>query len=272
MQQRKIAFIGAGNMAKAIITGLVKSGYPAQLITASSPSMKQDSPLHSQYGIHCSNDNIASARQADVVVLAVKPQMMAQVCTPIQQQVDLNGKLILSIAAGVSVERFYQLLGKVELIRIMPNTPALIGLGMSGLYAAPQVSVQDREFTAQLMQAVGKVCWVDQESGINDIIAVAGSAPAYFFLFMESMQQEAERLGFDAEQARLLVQQSALGAAQMVVANPQLDIATLRQQVTSKGGTTAEALRVFNENALPQIVASAMQAAITRAAEMEKSL
>ncbi|AKJ41184.1 pyrroline-5-carboxylate reductase [Pragia fontium] len=272
MQHRNIAFIGAGNMAKAIISGLVNNGYPAQLITATSPSMKQDGPLHNQYGINCSNDNIASVRQADVVVLAVKPQMMAEVCEQIHQQVDLNGKLILSIAAGISVERFYQLLGKVDLIRIMPNTPSLIGLGMSGLYAPAQVSMPDRQFTEQLMQSVGEICWVEQESGINNIIAAAGSAPAYFFLFMESMQQEAERLGFTSEQARLLVQQTALGAAQMVVNNPQLDIATLRQQVTSKGGTTAEALRVFNENGLPEIVASAMQAASKRAVEMEKSL
>lgn len=272
MQHRKIAFIGAGNMAKAIIAGLVSSGYPAQLITATSPSMKHDGPLNSEYGVHCSNDNIESVRQAEVVVLAVKPQMMAEVCAPIHQQVDLTGKLILSIAAGISVERFYQLLGKVNLIRIMPNTPSLIGLGMSGLYATPQVSKQDRQFTGELMQAVGEICWVEQESGINDIIAVAGSAPAYFFLFMEAMQKEAERLGFETAKARLLVQQTALGATQMVAANPQLDLATLRQQVTSKGGTTAEALRIFNEKDLPQTVASAMQAAIKRAAEMEKSL
>ncbi|MCD1127236.1 pyrroline-5-carboxylate reductase [Jinshanibacter sp. LJY008] len=272
MQHRKITFIGAGNMAKAIIAGLVNGGYPADLITATSPSMKQDSPLQAQYGIHCSNDNVESARQADVVVLSVKPQMMAEVCTPLHQQVDLRGKLILSIAAGVSVARFTQLLGPVNLIRIMPNTPSLIGLGMSGLYAPPQISPQDREFTAQLMQSVGEICWVNEESGINSVIAAAGSAPAYFFLFMEAMQNESERLGFEPETARLLVQQAALGAAKMVVNNPQLDIATLRQQVTSKGGTTAEALRVFNEHGLSETVASAMQAAIRRADEMEKSL
>ncbi|GKX57165.1 pyrroline-5-carboxylate reductase [Leminorella grimontii] len=271
MQHRHIAFIGAGNMAKAIITGLVKNGYPAHLITAASPSMKQDGPLHADFGINCSNDNLASARQAEVIVLAVKPQMMADVCEPLKQ-LDLSNKLILSIAAGVSVERFRQLLGDVNIVRIMPNTPSLIGLGMSGLFAPARVSSEDREYTEGLMKAVGEVCWVDDEEGINGVIAAAGSAPAYFFLFMEAMQQESERLGFSPQTARLLVQQAALGAAHMVAENPRLDIATLRQQVTSKGGTTAEALRVFNESGLSDTVARAMQAAIARAVEMEKSL
>ncbi|WP_159565938.1 pyrroline-5-carboxylate reductase [Budvicia diplopodorum] len=272
MQHRKIAFIGAGNMAKAIIAGLVNGGYPAGLITACSPSISKESELHRQYAVNCSNDNVESARQADVVVFAVKPQMMAEVCTPISQQVALGGKLILSIAAGINVERFYQMLGKVDIIRIMPNTPSLIGLGMSGLYAPANVTPEDKTFTATLMESVGKICWVNDESGINSVIAAAGSAPAYFFLFMEAIQQEAERLGFSPETARLLVQQAALGAAHMVEANPQIEIDTLRQQVTSKGGTTAEALRVFNENGLSETVASAMQAAIKRAIEMEKSL
>lgn len=272
MLHRKITFIGAGNMAKAIIAGLVNSGYPPQLITACSPSLAKDSQLQRQYGVNCSNDNVESAQQADVIVLAVKPQMMADVCNPIHQQVNLSGKLILSIAAGVSVDRFYQMLGKIDIIRIMPNTPSLIGLGMSGLYAPANVTVEDKTFTTTLMESVGKICWVDNESGINDVIAAAGSAPAYFFLFMEAMQQEAERLGFSTETARLLVQQSALGAAHMVEANPKIDIGTLRQQVTSKGGTTAEALRIFNEKGLSETVALAMQAAIKRASEMEKSL
>lgn len=234
MQHRHITFIGAGNMAKAIIAGLVNGGYPAEMITATSPSMTQDSPLHTELGVNCSSNNLESARQADVIVLAVKPQMMADVCQPLTQ-LDLSGKLILSIAAGVSVERFYQLLGKIDIVRIMPNTPSLIGLGMSGLFAPANVSQADRDYTEALMTAVGKVCWVNDETGINGVIAAAGSAPAYFFLFMEAMQQETERLGFSSQDARLLVQQAALGAAHMVEENSQLDIATLRQQVTSKG-------------------------------------
>ena len=153
----------------------------------------------------------------------------------------------------------------------MPNTPSLVGKGMSGLFATDNVSEDDKDFAGDLMSAVGEICWVDEESGINNIIAAAGSAPAYFFLFMEAMQQEAMAQGFNKDTARLLIQQAALGAAEMVVANPELDLSTLREQVTSKGGTTAEALKTFNQHNLSDIVSKAMQAAVNRA-EMEKQV
>lgn len=272
MQHRYITFIGAGNMARAIIAGLVAGGYPAAMISVCAPSAKNRDALAAEFGVISSDDNIAQAQKAEVVVLAVKPQLMAAVCQPLQENVDFSGKLVLSIAAGVQVERFYALLGSntLNLVRIMPNTPSLVGKGMSGLYAPEQVAPVDRDFTASLMSSVGKVCWVNDENGINSVIAAAGSAPAYFFLFMEAMQREAERLGFDSETARLLVQQAASGATALVEANPQLPLSTLREQVTSKGGTTAEAIRVFNEQHLSETVASAMQAAIVRAKEMEK--
>lgn len=153
----------------------------------------------------------------------------------LREQVDFSGKLVLSIAAGIQVSRFYQLLGdKLNIVRIMPNTPSLVGKGMSGLYAPEQVSRQDRDYTGDLMASVGKVCWVDDENGINGVIAAAGSAPAYFFLFMEAMQKEAERMGFDSQTARDLVQQAASGAAALVEANPDTPLGTLREQVTSK--------------------------------------
>ncbi|MFV0490032.1 MAG: pyrroline-5-carboxylate reductase, partial [Vibrio fluvialis] len=192
------------------------------------------------------------------------------VCKPLQV-IDFSNKLVISIAAGVSVERLNAMLGStLNLVRVMPNTPSLVNRGMAGLYASASVSEADKAFTAELMAAVGKVCWVEQESGINSVIAAAGSAPAYFFLFMEAMQAEAMAQGFDKETARLLVQQSALGAAEMVQANPDIELSTLREQVTSKGGTTAEAIRTFNEHQLTDIVAKAMRAAVSRAEEMEK--
>jgi pyrroline-5-carboxylate reductase len=271
MQHRNITFIGAGNMARAIIAGLVAGDYPANKISVCAPSENNCNKLNQDFGVISSDDNIAEARKAEVVVLAVKPQLMADVCLPLQQHVDFKGKLVLSIAAGVQVARFYALLGdKLNLVRIMPNTPSLVGKGMTGLYAPEQVSQSDRDFTTELMSSVGKVCWVNDENGINSIIAVASSAPAYFFLFMEAMQQEAERLGFDSETARLLVQQAASGATALMEANSTLPLSTLREQVTSKGGTTAEAIRIFNEQHLSEIVANAMQAAIQRAKEMEK--
>ncbi|MDR1075431.1 MAG: pyrroline-5-carboxylate reductase [Xanthomonadaceae bacterium] len=271
MEHRKIAFIGAGNMAAAIIAGLVSGGYPADRISVCAPSGTHRDALAQRHGVISSGDNAAQAAWADVVVLAVKPQIMAEVCAALRPATDWSRKLVLSIAAGVRVERFQELLGEdVNIIRVMPNTPSMVGRGMSGLYAPDRVGQADRRFAANLMSAAGKVCWVDREDGINAVIAAAGSAPAYFFLFMEAMQQEAQRLGFDRATARMLVQQSAAGAAAMVAANPDLDIGALRAQVTSKGGTTAAALKVFGDSGLPGIVAAAMQAAVVRAGEMEK--
>lgn len=270
MEQKKIAFIGAGNMVRAIVSGLVANDYPAALITATAPTETRRVALEQDFGIQTTSDNLAAAEQADVVVLSVKPQMMEEVCKPLQA-IDWSGKLVISIAAGIQSARFDEMLdSKLNLVRVMPNTPSQLGKGMSGLFAPQHIPEADKNFAAELMQACGKVCWVEQESGINNIIAAAGSAPAYFFLFMEAMQKEAIAQGFDAETARLLVQQSALGAAEMVIANPEAELATLRENVTSKGGTTAEALRTFNEHQLSDIVAKAMQAAVSRAEEMEK--
>ncbi|NVH46671.1 pyrroline-5-carboxylate reductase [Photobacterium damselae] len=270
MTQRSIAFIGAGNMAKSIISGLVNSGYDPKKITVTAPSATRRQPLAEEYGVQTSSDNFASAAAADVVVLAVKPQLMAEVCKPLQK-VDFSNKLVISIAAGVSSARLNEMLAcQLNLVRVMPNTPALIGQGMSGLFAVDGLAQADKAFAEQLLTAVGKVCWVNQEADINGVIAAAGSAPAYFFLFMEAMEQEAIRQGFDPETARLLVQQSALGAAHMVEANPATSLATLREQVTSKGGTTAEAIATFNQHQLSDTVAQAMQAAVARAQEMEQ--
>lgn len=270
MDHKKIAFIGAGNMARSIIAGLVASGYPADHITATAPSETRRKPLEQDYKILTTDDNFTAASQADVVVLSVKPQMMEEVCKPLQA-INYGNKLVISIAAGISATRLNEMLAaELNLVRVMPNTPSLLGKGMSGLYASSNVDESNKMFASDLMSAVGEVCWVEQESGINNIIAAAGSAPAYFFLFMEAMQAEAIEQGFDKETARLLVQQSALGAAEMVVANPETELSTLREQVTSKGGTTAEALRTFNEHQLSDTVAKAMQAAVSRAEEMEK--
>jgi pyrroline-5-carboxylate reductase len=270
MEQRTIAFIGSGNMAEAIISGLIASGYPSEKVIAADPTPERLSVLASRFGINTTTDNTLAASKADVVVLSVKPQLMATVCQPMQT-IDWSNKLVVSIAAGVSCQRIETLLdAKLRLIRVMPNTPALVNKGMSGLFANQQASESDRTFANQFLQSVGKVCWVEQESGINNVIAASGSGPAYFFLFMEAMQQEAIAQGFDKATARLLVEQTALGAAEMVIANADLDISTLRDRVTSKGGTTAEAISTFNRLNLHDIVAKAMQAAVTRAEEMEK--
>ncbi|GEM81042.1 pyrroline-5-carboxylate reductase [Vibrio superstes] len=266
---RNIAFIGSGNMASSIIAGLLDSGYPANALTTTAPSQQSRDRISKRFSITATSDNRAAVTQADVIVLSVKPQIMSEVLAELSG-IDFSNKLLISIAAGITVPRLQSMLGQdADFVRVMPNTPSLLGLGMSGLYAPQQISEKDKAFAGELMQAVGKICWVESESKINSIIAAAGSSPAYFFLFMEAMQQEAIAQGFDKDTARMLVQQSAIGAAQMVAENPELELATLRQQVTSKGGTTAEAIATFNQHQLSDTVATAMQAAVKRAQEME---
>jgi len=271
MLHKKITFIGAGNMAGSIINGLVKDGYPAELICASAPSLANTEKLSAELAILSSQNNAQSAEWADVIVLSVKPQIMASVCEAlIKDGVDFSNKLVISIAAGVSVTRLQTIFGaNTAVIRVMPNTPSLLQKGMAGLFACPQASTEDATFAGDLLAAVGEIVWVDKEDKINSIIAASGSSPAYFFLFMEAMQAKAMELGFSEQEARLLVQQSAIGSAEMVKQNPDLDLATLRNNVTSKGGSTAEAIRTFNEKALTETVAQAMQAASDRGAEME---
>ena len=272
MQHKTITFIGAGNMAGSIISGLVKGGYPAELICACAPSKHNTDKLANKYGIKKSQNNVDAANLSDVVVLGVKPQMMAMVCQDMKDKgADFNNKLVISIAAGISVARLQSLLGdNTAIIRTMPNTPSLLQKGMAGLFASKQASEQDKSFANDLLGAVGETVWVDDEAMINAVIAASGSAPAYFFLFMESMQNKAIEMGFSKEQARLLVLQSALGSAEMVKQNAEIEISTLRENVTSKGGTTAQALNTFNTLSLSDTVSKAMQAAADRGAEMEK--
>lgn len=257
-------------MARAIISGLVTNDYPADLITAADPNQAQREQLQQDLGINTTENNETAVRYADVVILAVKPQMMEAAVNTFSG-VDISHKLIISIAAGISGRRLNELFGsQVRLVRVMPNTPALLGSGMSGLYASELLTENEKSFAHDLLGAVGETVWVEKESDIDKVTGASGSGPAYFFLFMEAMQKEAVDQGFDEKTARQLVQQTALGAAQMAIHNPQTPIATLRENVTSKGGTTAAALDVFNEAQLSDIVAKAMQAAVIRAQEMEK--
>ncbi|PKF63091.1 pyrroline-5-carboxylate reductase [Psychromonas sp. psych-6C06] len=271
MLHKKITFIGAGNMASSIISGLVKDGYPSDSICASEPNVESTDRLVQKFSIKGSQDNTASANWAEVIVLSVKPQIMATVCQAlVDAGVDFSNKLVISIAAGISVKRLQSILGaETAVIRTMPNTPSLLQKGMAGLFASPQVDTANKIFAAQLMQAVGEMIWVEEESMIDAVTAASGSAPAYFFLFMEAMQAKAKQMGFNDEQAKQLVLQTALGSVEMVAQNPDMSIATLRENVTSKGGTTAAALNTFNELGLTETVAKAMQAAADRGAEME---
>ncbi|SDK11482.1 pyrroline-5-carboxylate reductase [Ferrimonas sediminum] len=265
-----IAFIGAGNMSRSIISGLVNGGYPADAIAASNPSRGKLDELQESFGIRTSTDNLQIA-EADVLVLAVKPQILKSVCEQLKQ-LDLSQTLVLSIAAGVTCDRIAEYLQQpVRVVRAMPNTPSLLGLGMTGLFGAPGILKQDKALASTLMSAVGEIVWVEEESGIDQVIACAGSAPAYFFLMMEAMEQCAvDSLGVSPQQARKMIEQTAVGAAAMVKQNPQLSLAELRARVTSKGGTTAKAIEHFEHQGLRKTVDGAMKAAVSRAQEMAK--
>lgn len=271
MEHRKIAFIGAGNMTKSIIGGLVNFGYPAEYIFASNPSTAKLDVLKAEYGIHTTQNNQQALQAADVIVLAVKPQLMEQVCTHLAATKGLDNKLFISIAAGITVARLQQMLGaKYPLIRTMPNTPSSLGKGMTGLFAGEDIVQVDKDFASDLMLQVGEIAWLESEDMIDAVIAAAGSSPAYFFAFLEAMQTEAEHQGFEHQTARLLVQQAMLGAAAMVCDNPHLEISELRAQVTSKDGATAKAVEQLQLGNLDALVAKAMRATVSRAKEMSE--
>lgn len=273
MQQKKLAFIGAGNMSRSIISGLISSGYDPSHIVASNPTTKRLDALREEFGIQTTQSNDEACVFADAIVLSVKPQIMGDMCKALRENNDLEGKLFISIAAGLPIKRLREMLGgDYPVVRVMPNTPSLLGKGMSGLYADDSISDEARQYVEDMMNGVGETVWTQTEDDINGVIAAAGSSPAYFFLFLQAMQEEAMNMGFEKDAARIMVQQAMLGAAEMVCNNPDLELSELRAQVTSKGGTTAEAVNTLIDEGLSDIVAKAMRAAVTRAEEMAKQL
>ena len=267
----KIAFIGAGNMNGAIISGLIKKGYDATQVIVSNPSAEKRLALHQKLGILHTDNNIEASEFADTIVLGVKPHLITAVCADISKHIDISSKCFISIAAGCTVAQMQASLAKpCAIIRTMPNTPSQLGLGVTGLYSASGVSENQKLVAEELMSSVGIIKWLASEDEIDNITVVSGSGPAYFFLFMEAMEQQALTLGFTAQESRELVQQTALGAAQMVVQN-QIPISELRANVTSKGGTTNAAIQSFIKDGLPQVVTNAMNSALHRAKEMAQN-
>ena len=276
------AFIGAGNMSGAILGGMVNSGINPDNIIATNRTEEKQQALHQKFGIKTDLNNKSAIEQADVIILGVKPQMMLAMLTDlIEQGVDFSKKLVITVAAGLTVNRYTDIIGNVRIIRCMPNTPSLVGLGVSGLFCGTDVNefsadviAEDKNITSIMFDAVGKTVWLDEESQIDSIAAVSGSGPAYFFLFMQHMADKAVQLGFDQETANSIVLQTALGSAEMAAqshaSSDQESFEQLRVNVTSPGGSTAEAIRTFNEHKLDKTVASALDAAVFRAQEMSK--
>jgi len=270
MEHKKIAFIGAGNMSRSIMNGLIAKHYPSSLIMATNRGQDKLDKLHAEFGIATTRNNDEAIAWADVVVLAVKPQIMEQVCQAISCD-ELASKLFITVAAGIDSSRYNDYFSQdIRLVRSMPNTPSLLGLGMTGIYAPSTISKTDRAISTEILSSVGEVLWVEDEAHIDTVIACSGSSPAYFFLFMEYMQQSAVKMGLSGEEARLLIQQAALGAAQMVRHNNHLELSDLRKQVTSKGGATHAAIETFQAQHLDKTIDDAMNSAVIRAQEMAK--
>jgi len=272
MNNPTIAFIGAGNMATALIGGLIADGTDPQTLIAADPDAERLQALAAGTGIRTLQENAAAVAQADVVVLAVKPQVLEAVARDLADAVQQHHPLVLSIAAGVRSDTLQHWLGgQVALVRSMPNTPAMLQAGATGLFATADVNEQQRDQAEKVMRAVGLTIWVEHEDLMDAVTALSGSGPAYLFLVIEAMESAAIGLGLPAETARLLTLQTALGAARMAMES-QDDPATLRQRVTSPGGTTERALDRLEEDGLRELFRHALTAARDRSRELSRQL
>lgn len=267
-----ICFIGAGNMSKSLIGGLIASGYDKEKIIAADPSAEQRAALTQSLGISCYEQNQDAIEQSDIVILSVKPQVFQAVCQEIKTSLQKTSALILSVAAGIRSQDINLWLGgNRAIVRAMPNTPSLIQTGAAGLFANEKVSEEQKSQAEHILRAAGITVWVQDEPQLDIVTALSGSGPAYYFLFMEAMENAAIQMGLDAKTAHLLTMQTALGAAKMVMESNQ-SCATLRHNVTSPNGTTERAIQQFEKASLRQIVEQAMQAAQQRAFELGNDL
>ena len=254
-------------MAGSIIGGLLAAGSDAAQLRASDPQPEHRERLRAQGLTQLGSDNRAAAAGADVVVLAVKPQILRAVCEDLAPVLD-EGQLVISVAAGVPAASLDRWLGaRAVLLRCMPNTPALLGAGATALYAHGALDDTARERAEHILGAVGRSCWVDDESLLHAVTAVSGSGPAYFFLFMEAMVAGGERMGLDADTARMLCAQTCIGAGRML-AEGNADAAELRRRVSSPGGTTERAVAALQAGGLDALVAAAMEACARRSRQM----
>ncbi len=264
-----IAFLGGGNMANALIGGLVAKGYEARTISVIevSPAAREKIAVH---GVRVATAPDASTAKADTLVLAVKPQDARAALASVASSVA--GKLVISIAAGVRLEALSRWLGgHRKLVRCMPNTPALVAAGIAGVYALPDVDAEGRQRAESILSAVGEVVWLKDERLLDTVTAVSGSGPAYVFWLIEQLAAFAERSGIARGDALRLAKHCVLGSARLAVASNEAP-AELRKNVTSKGGTTEAALRVFEEEKLAERLQKALAAAERRGAELGDEL
>lgn len=268
MKNLTIAFIGAGNMASSLIKGLLAHGYSPQKIWATNTNSASLTPLKN-LTIHTSRDNRLAVKMADVIILAVKPQTLKRVTEEIADLIREKKPLVISIAAGINLKTLYHYLQSksIPLIRCMPNTPASLSCGATGLFANHPCSSRQKNIAESLFRSVGITVWANSEKEIDVITALSGSGPAYFFSLIQALQTTGVELGLSHETACLLSQQTALGAARMAIENTQT-IDSLKQQVSSRGGTTERALQVLEQGNFSKLIKNTVLAAKQRAEEL----
>lgn len=266
----RIAFLGGGNMACALIGGLLAKGYPADAFSVVEVVSEARDRLVARFKVHVSAEPDDATFAADTLVLAVKPQDMRKAAAPLAGR--LGQSLVVSIAAGIRLEDLSRWLGGyARLVRVMPNTPALVGAGIAGLYARPEVSKEERARAQAVLAAVGKTVWVEDEALIDPVTAVSGSGPAYVFYFIEALERSGIELGLQPAAARALAIQTFVGAARLAAESSEPP-AVLRERVTSKGGTTEAALKVFAAEDIAGRIGRALAAASNRGAELGRLL
>lgn len=272
MNQQTLTFIGGGNMATSLIGGLIAGGCNAQTLWVADPDRSKLDTLHHRFGVNTTPDNLQAVQEAEVVILAVKPQQLKAVVTALRSKATPSRLLWLSIAAGVrSADLGRWLGGPAPIVRAMPNTPALVQAGATALFANPQVTAEQRQTAESVLRAVGLTLWLDKEELMEAVTALSGSGPAYFFLVMEVMEKAAIDLGLEPSTARLLTLETAFGAAKMALESEE-DSASLRRRVTSPGGTTERAIAALEEAGIREAFSRALRAARDRSQEIAREL
>ncbi|TXD96935.1 pyrroline-5-carboxylate reductase [Psychrobacter frigidicola] len=272
LDNKKISFIGGGNMAQALISGLIACGVKPDLITVSAPSVETRQQFNNQHmnTVDATSDPKAAVVDADVVILAVKPQVMKAVVSEFADALD--SQLVISVAAGLSTDLLSDMLGGYRnIVRAMPNTPSKIQMGAAGLYGTKDITEAQKQLATAVMAASGLVMWVEEEAQMHAVTAVSGSAPAYVFYFIESMVDGAVALGLDKEQASALAMQTVLGAATMAIGSNNSP-AELRRKVTSPNGTTQAAIESMQGNEIGHQIAEAMQACYDRSQALSEEM
>lgn len=264
-----ICFIGGGNMATAIIGGLLGNGLAAGQISVVEINQENRARLQRDFAVRAVDNLAGGAAGSDIIVFAVKPQQLRDVAR--QAAPLFNGQLLISLAAGIRAADLARWSGSQAVVRVMPNTPSLIRSGMSGLYALPEVSAAQREQAQNVLAAVGETLWLQDETMLDAVTAISGSGPAYVFYFIEALQQAARELGFNAADARRLSLATFAGASRLAATSEE-DVSVLRARVTSKNGTTERALLSLAANRVAEHIAQAAHAAADRAREMGDEL